>query len=56
LHLIELDKAIALIEDAGFIIEAQSDLLRNEEEYTHNVYDEAIRHKTDRFLIRARSR
>lgn len=57
LHRIELNKAVALIEAAGFIIEARSELLYNpEDDHSLNVYDDNIRPHTDRFLIRARKR
>jgi predicted methyltransferase len=43
------------IEAAGFVLEAESDLLRHpEDDRTKNVFDEDIRGKTDRFIYRFR--
>jgi len=40
---------------AGFVLEAESDMLRNPaDDRTTNVFDEAIRGKTDRFVLRFR--
>ena len=43
------------IEAAGFVLEAESDLLRHPEDArTKNVFDKSIRGKTDRFIYRFR--
>ncbi|HEX8193683.1 MAG TPA: methyltransferase domain-containing protein [Allosphingosinicella sp.] len=52
-----IDPAVvrADFERAGFVLEAQSDMLRNpEDNYTVNVFDAAIRGRTDRFVYRFR--
>jgi predicted methyltransferase len=42
-------------ERAGFVLEAQSDLLRvREDDHSKNVFDPSIRGKTDRFVYRFR--
>jgi predicted methyltransferase len=42
-------------EAAGFVLDAQSDLLRNPaDDHSKNVFDESIRGKTDRFVYRFR--
>lgn len=55
LHRIEQSVVEELIGQAGFIIEANSDLLANvNDDHTLNVFDPSIRRQTDRFVIRAR--
>ena len=55
LHRIEPDVARALLEEAGFVVEAESDLYANpEDDHTLMVYNDAIYLRTDRFLFRAR--
>ena len=55
LHRIEPKIAHELIEKAGFIIEATSDLLANPgDDHTRIIYADGLRYKTDQFLIRAR--
>ena len=55
LHRMEPDIARALLREAGFVIEAESDLYANPaDDHTLMVYDEAIYLRTDRFLFRAR--
>jgi predicted methyltransferase len=52
-----IDPAIArdLIERAGFVIEASSDLLANpNDDHARVIYDDDLRYRTDQFLIRAR--
>ncbi|HEY0014483.1 MAG TPA: methyltransferase domain-containing protein [Allosphingosinicella sp.] len=52
-----IDPAVvrADFERAGFVLEAQSDMLRNaEDNYAVNVFDAAIRGRTDRFVYRFR--
>jgi predicted methyltransferase len=40
---------------AGFVLDAESDLLRNPaDDFTKNVFDPAVRAKTDRFMARFR--
>nr|NIP19256.1 class I SAM-dependent methyltransferase [Xanthomonadales bacterium]NIX14042.1 methyltransferase domain-containing protein [Xanthomonadales bacterium] len=54
LHRIEPDLARELIREAGFVIEAESDLFANpQDDHSLMVYDEAIYRRTDRFLFRA---
>ena len=55
LHRIEPAIARSLIEKAGFVIEATSDLLANpDDDHTQIIYEDGLRYKTDQFLIRAR--
>ena len=55
LHRIEPHIIRAALQQAGFIIEAESDLFSNpEDDHSLEVYDEEIYLKTDRVLIRAR--
>lgn len=55
LHRIDPAVVRADFERAGFILEAQSDLLRNPaDDHSKNVFDEAIRGKTDRFIFKFR--
>ncbi len=55
LHRFEQDIAERLITEAGFVIEARSDLLATSaDDHTVNVFDPSIRRRTDRFVIRAR--
>ena len=55
LHRIEPDIIRAALQQAGFIIEAESDLFTNpEDDHSLGVYDDEIYLKTDRVLIRAR--
>jgi predicted methyltransferase len=55
LHRIEESLVVAAAKAAGFEVEARSDLLRNPgDDRSHNVFDPAIRAKTDRFLLRLR--
>ena len=55
LHRLEPNIARRLIEQAGFEIEAVSDLLRNpDDDHTQAVFDDGIRYRTDQFLIKAR--
>jgi predicted methyltransferase len=56
LHRIEKDTAERLLEAAGFTIEAESDILANPADtHDRSVYDESIRRRTDRFVLRARA-
>lgn len=55
LHRIEPDVARALLQEAGFVVEAESDLLANAgDDHTLMVYNDEIYLRTDRFLFRAR--
>lgn len=55
LHRIERDVVVAELEGAGFVLEAESDLLsRPEDPRTANVFDPSIRGRTDQFLLRFR--
>jgi len=55
LHRIEPQQARDVITQAGFTIEAQSNLLANPaDDHTKIVVDPSIRGKTDQFMIRAR--
>lgn len=56
LHRIEISKVLETIEAAGLIVEADSDLLRKEtDDHSLFVFDDAVRGKTDRFLLRIRT-
>lgn len=55
LHRIEEDLVQREIEAAGFVLDATSDLLRNAgDDHTLNVFDDRIRGRTDRFILRFR--
>jgi len=55
LHRIDPATVRADFEVAGFILEAESPLLRNPgDDHKVNVFDAAIRHKTDQFIFRFR--
>ena len=55
LHRMEPDVARALVREAGFVVEAESDLYANaEDDHALMVYNDAIYLRTDRFLFRAR--
>lgn len=55
LHRIDAAVVRADFEKAGFVLEAESDLLANpEDDHSKIVFDPAIRGKTDRFLMRFR--
>lgn len=55
LHRVDAELVKREIVAAGFELEAESDLLRHpEDDRTINVFDEAIRGKTDRFVYRFR--
>lgn len=56
LHRIEISKVLETIEAAGLVVEADSDLLRNEaDDHSLFVFDESIRGQTDRFLLKIRT-
>lgn len=55
LHRVDAELVKREIEAVGFVFEAESDLLRHPEDArTTNVFDQAIRGKTDRFVYRFR--
>ncbi|HET9638673.1 MAG TPA: methyltransferase domain-containing protein [Allosphingosinicella sp.] len=54
LHRIDPAVVRADFERAGFVLEAQSDVLRVAEDHSKNVFDPSIRGKTDRFMYRFR--
>ena len=55
LHRIEESHVDAAVKAAGFEIEAKGDVLRNpEDDHSKNVFDPAMRGRTDRFLLRLR--
>ena len=54
-HRMDYDMAIADLTAAGFVVEEESDLYaRADDPHTANVFDDAIRGKTDQFAIRLR--
>lgn len=56
LHRIEISKVLETIDAAGLIVESDSDLLRNEtDDHSLLVFDESVRGKTDRFLLKIRT-
>ncbi len=55
LHRIEISKVLETVEAAGYVVESDSDLLRNEaDDHSLLVFDESVRGRTDRFLLRVR--
>jgi predicted methyltransferase len=55
LHRIDPATVKADFERAGFVLEAESDLLRNPaDDHSKNVFDPSIRGKTDRVVYRFR--
>ncbi|NIL94455.1 MAG: SAM-dependent methyltransferase [Woeseiaceae bacterium] len=55
LHRMELSAARAALEEAGFVVEAASDILDNpDDDHSLHMRDESLGRNTDRFLIRAR--
>ncbi|HMJ93893.1 MAG TPA: methyltransferase domain-containing protein [Allosphingosinicella sp.] len=55
LHRIDPAVVRADFERAGFVLEAQSEILRNpEDDHSKNVFDPSIRGRTDRFVYRFR--
>jgi len=55
LHRIDRAIAIADFEAAGFVLEAESDILRNpEDDYSQGVFTAGVRGNTDRFILRFR--
>ncbi|HEX8240223.1 MAG TPA: methyltransferase [Allosphingosinicella sp.] len=54
LHRIDPATVRADFERAGFVLEAQSDILKVAEDHSKNVFDPGIRGRTDRFMFRFR--
>ena len=55
MHRIEKSVAIELIKSAGFVIEAESDILHNpDDDHTRQIRDEALQRNTDQMLFKAR--
>lgn len=55
LHRIEVQNAIDIAVAAGFVVEAQSDLLRDSmDDHTQGVFADGIRGNTDRFILKLR--
>lgn len=53
MHRITLVDAIGVIEDAGFVVEAQSDLLSNpQDQHNRSIFDPMLNRATDQFLLR----
>lgn len=55
LHRIDIATVKAEVEAAGFVLESQSDILRNPDDpRTANVFDGAIKGRTDQFILKFR--
>jgi predicted methyltransferase len=55
LHRIHEGVVLAAVEASPFELDTSSDLLRNpEDDHSHNVFEDSIRGKTDRFVLRLR--
>lgn len=55
IHRMDKDLAIKLATAAGFVVEAESDLLANSaDDHTQGVFSEGIRGNTDRFVLKLR--
>ena len=55
LHRIHEDLVVKAVTDAGFVVEAKSEVLRHSnDDHSLVVFDPAIRGKTDRFVLRLR--
>lgn len=55
LHRLTDEKAKQFLTEAGFVIEAESDILANpDDDHTKNIFDQSLGRNTDRMLIRAR--
>jgi len=53
LHRIDPGIVLEDLEAAGFVLDGESDLLRSsEDDFSKSVFDEAVRGKTDRFVLR----
>jgi predicted methyltransferase len=55
LHRIDRDIVVSELEAAGFVLDGESDVLRNmDDDHSKGVFDPEIRGKTDRFVLRFR--
>ena len=55
LHRIEASSLRAQVEAAGFVFDGETDVVRNpEDDHSLSVFDEAIRGRTDQFVLRFR--
>jgi len=55
LHRMQKSDAIAIAKKAGFIVEAESDLLaHSNDDHTKGPFDPALRGKTDQFILKLR--
>ncbi len=55
LHRIETATIVDLLNKAGFVIEAKSNLLANpDDDHSQSIYTDGLRYHTDRILVRAR--
>ncbi len=55
LHRMQTSDAIALAKQAGFVVEAESNLLANpSDDHTKGPFDPALRGKTDQFILKLR--
>ena len=55
LHRIDSEIVVAELEAAGFVLDGESDALANpNDDYSKSVFDEGIRGKTDRYVLRFR--
>ena len=55
LHRIDKDLVVDIVTAAGFVVEADSDLLANPaDDHTQSVFSEGIRGRTDRFFLKLR--
>ncbi len=53
LHRIDRDIVVSELEGAGFVLDGESDVLRNmDDDHSKGVFDPEIRGKTDRFILR----
>jgi len=54
-HRIDRNIVVQELEAAGFVLDGESDLLRNpDDDYSKMVFDSSVRGKTDRFILRFR--
>ena len=52
-HRIAPENVVAVMAQAGFVLEAQSDVLqRSNDDLSKNVFEESVRGKTDRFMMK----
>ncbi len=54
-HRIDRDLVVSEVEAAGFVLDGESDVLRNaDDDYDKSVFDADVRGKTDRFVLKFR--